>query len=48
VNQVYRSLGTSITTRTSTREISSWFSGLAALLLVGTLGASRLRWEPLP
>jgi Ca-activated chloride channel homolog len=48
VNQLYRSLGTSITTRTSTREISSWFSGLAAVLLLGTLGASRLRWEPLP
>jgi Ca-activated chloride channel homolog len=48
VSQVYRSLGTSITRSTSTHEVTSWFSGAAALLLLGTLGASRLRWESLP
>ena len=48
VSQVYRSLGRSITRSTSTHEVTSWFSGAAALLLLGTLGASRLRWESLP
>jgi hypothetical protein len=34
--------------RHSTREISSWFAGAAALLLLGALGAGRLTGERLP
>jgi Ca-activated chloride channel family protein len=48
VSAVYKELGSSIITRHATREISSWFAGLAALLLLGSLGAARLTGERLP
>jgi Ca-activated chloride channel family protein len=48
VNDVYKQLGSSIVSRPATREISSWFAGLAALLLLGSLGAARITGERLP
>lgn len=48
VNEVYKVLGSSIVSRHATREISSWFSGLAALLLLSSLGAARVTGERLP
>jgi Ca-activated chloride channel family protein len=48
VDAVYRQLGSSIVRRHSTREVSSWFAGAAALLLLGALGAARLTGERLP
>jgi Ca-activated chloride channel family protein len=48
VNSVYKQLGSSIVSRHATREISSWFAGIAALLLLGSLGAARLTGERLP
>jgi Ca-activated chloride channel family protein len=48
VNNVYKELGSSIVSRHATREVSSWFAGLAALLLLGSLGAARLTGERLP
>ena len=41
VQNVYKQLGASIATRSTTREISSWFAGVAALLLFASLGAAR-------
>jgi Ca-activated chloride channel family protein len=48
VNTVYKQLGSSIVTRHATREISSWFAGIAALLLLASLGAARVTGERLP
>ena len=48
VNSVYKQLGSSIVSRHATREVSSWFAGIAALLLLGSLGAARLTGERLP
>jgi len=48
VNEVYKELGSSIVSRHATREISSWFAGVAALLLLGSLGAARVTGERLP
>jgi Ca-activated chloride channel family protein len=48
VNDVYKQLGSSIVSRHATREISSWFTGAAALLLLGSLGAARVTGERLP
>jgi Ca-activated chloride channel homolog len=48
VNKIYRELGASIATRTKTREISSWFAGAAALLVLGSLAAARVTGERLP
>ena len=48
VNDVYKQLGSSIVSRHATREISSWFAGAAALLLLGSLGAARVTGERLP
>jgi len=48
VDAVYKELGSSIAQRMVKREVSSWFVGLAALLLVGSLGAARLTGEQLP
>ena len=48
VQAIYKQLGSSIAQRTVKREVSSWFVGLAALLLVGSLGAARLTGERLP
>jgi Ca-activated chloride channel family protein len=41
VNNVYKQLGSVVTKRKVHREVSSWFAGAAALLLLGSLGASR-------
>jgi Ca-activated chloride channel family protein len=48
VDGVYRSLGSSIVRRHSTREITSWFAGLAALLLLGSLGTAKITGSRLP
>jgi Ca-activated chloride channel family protein len=48
VQSVYKQLGASIATKPSKREISSWFVGLAALLLLGALGTAKLTGERLP
>jgi Ca-activated chloride channel family protein len=42
LESVYKQLGSSIGRRRERREISSWFLGGAALLLLGALGAGRL------
>ena len=46
--RAYRTLGTSLTTRPGKREVSSWFAGAAAALLLGSLGASLLTAGRLP
>jgi Ca-activated chloride channel family protein len=46
--QIYKQLGSSIAHRPATREISSWFTGAAALLLLLSLGASRVSGQRLP
>jgi hypothetical protein len=48
VQNVYKQLGASIATRSTTREVSSWFLGIAALLLFASLGTSRITGERLP
>ena len=48
VNDVYKELGSSVASRHVSREVSSWFAGAAALLLLGSLGAARLTGERLP
>jgi Ca-activated chloride channel homolog len=48
VSTIYKELGSSVVSRDATREISSWFAGAAALLLLGSLGAARLTGERLP
>ena len=48
VNRVYKELGASIASRHVTREITSWFAGAAALLLLGSLGAARITGGRLP
>lgn len=46
--EIYKQLGASIAHRTVEREISSWFAGGAALLLLLSLGAARIGGERLP
>jgi Ca-activated chloride channel homolog len=48
VQKVYSDLGSSLATKKATREVSSWFAGAAALLLLGALGATRLIGPRLP
>lgn len=48
VDAVYRQLGVSVARRSATREVSSWFAGVAALLLLGSLGVARVTGERLP
>jgi Ca-activated chloride channel family protein len=48
VERVYRQLGASIARRHKEREITSWFAGAAALLLLGSLGAARITGGRLP
>ena len=48
VASIYKQLGQSIAHHDTTREVSSWFAGLAALLLIGSLGIARLTGERLP
>jgi Ca-activated chloride channel homolog len=47
VNEVYRQLGGSIAHHAARHEVSSWFVGAAALLLLGALGVSRWTGDPL-
>jgi Ca-activated chloride channel family protein len=48
VNEIYKQLGSSIAHHKVDKEISSWFAGAAALLLLSSLGLARLTGEPLP
>ncbi len=48
VQEVYKELGSSIVRHHVKREASSWFAGLAAMLLLGSLGAGRVLGERLP
>lgn len=48
VQQVYKQLGRSIAHKATSREVSSWFAGAAALLLLLSLGAARVTGERLP
>jgi Ca-activated chloride channel family protein len=48
VESVYKKLGSSIAKRTTTREVSSWFVLVAAMLLLASLGSARITGERLP
>jgi Ca-activated chloride channel family protein len=48
VQQIYKQLGASIAHKAATREVSSWFAGGAALLLLLSLGGAKLTGERLP
>ena len=48
VNEIYKQLGSSIAHHKVDREVSSWFAGAAALLLLSSLGLARLTGERLP
>lgn len=48
VQEIYKELGASIAHKKQTREVSSWFTGLAALLVLTSLAASRTIGERLP
>jgi Ca-activated chloride channel homolog len=41
IDRIYRQLGASIAKRHASREVSSWFVGAAALLLLSSLGLAR-------
>jgi hypothetical protein len=45
---VYRRLGNAVVTHSKRREVSSWFAGAAAFLLLGSLAAGRITAERLP
>ncbi len=48
VQEIYKQLGASIAHKASKREVSSWFAGVAALLLLVSLGSARITGERLP
>jgi Ca-activated chloride channel family protein len=48
VEAVYKHLGASVAHHATTREVSSWFAGIAALLLFASLGVARVTGERLP
>jgi Ca-activated chloride channel homolog len=48
VESIYKRLGASIARRPAHREVTSWFAGVAALLLVVSVGAARATASPLP
>lgn len=48
VEEIYKFLGKSIAHKAGNREISSWFTGAAALLLLLSLGAARVTGERFP
>jgi Ca-activated chloride channel family protein len=48
VQEVYKKLGASIAHKSARREVSSWFAGAAALLLLLSLGTARVTGERLP
>jgi Ca-activated chloride channel family protein len=48
VQNAYRKLSGAVITHTKRREISSWFAGAAAFLLLGSLAAAKVTGERLP
>jgi Ca-activated chloride channel homolog len=48
VDAIYKQLGRSVAHHDTTREVSSWFVGAAAFLLLGALGTAVLTGERLP
>ena len=48
VEAIYKQLGASIAHKKQQREVSSWFTGLAALLVLTSLAAARMTGERLP
>jgi hypothetical protein len=48
VQEIYKQLGESIAHKAATREVSSWFAGAAALLLLLSLGTARPPGARLP
>jgi Ca-activated chloride channel family protein len=48
LSNIYKQLGSSVARRSVNREITSWFAGAAALLLLASLGAARLTGGRLP
>jgi Ca-activated chloride channel homolog len=48
VEKIYKQLGKSIARRPARREVTSWFAGIAALLLLASLGTSRAIGGRLP
>jgi Ca-activated chloride channel family protein len=48
VEKIYKDLGASIARKQVKREVSSWFAGAAALLLLGSLASARLTGGRLP
>ncbi len=48
VDSIYKELGSSVAQKRVDREISSWFVGAAAVLLLGSLGAARVTGGRLP
>lgn len=48
VQAVYKRLSKSVVSHQKRREISSWFAGAAAFLLLGSLGAAKAMGERLP
>ena len=42
VDSIYRALGSHVATKTTRREVSSWFAGAAAALLLGAMAAGAL------
>ena len=48
VQNVYRKLSGAVVTHTQRREISSWFAGAAAFLLLGSLAAGKITAERRP
>ena len=48
VQEIYKQLGASIAHKAAKQEVSSWFAGGAALLLLLSLGTARITGERLP
>ena len=48
VQEIYKQLGASVAHRDAKREVSSWFAGVAALLLLLSVAAARATGERLP
>jgi len=48
VQSIYKKLGASIATRSTSREVTSWFAGAAAVLLLASIGAARATGGRLP
>jgi len=48
VQSIYENLGSSVVRRRTSREVSSWFAGIAAVFLLGSIGVARLTAPRLP